>query len=130
MLESLGKFKKIIILGDNMKKIVFITSVLLILSLLSACSLTEEEKNMEGAKMTAVIKSIGNGFEVEVIEGDYGASGIYWVRISSDTVYADQNNNRIIQSSLKVGDTIEITYNGQVMLSYPPQINAKKIQLK
>ena len=113
-----------------MKNIVFVTSLLLILALLSACSLTDEEKNMEGVKMIAVIKSINNGFEVEVIEGEYGASGIYWIRLSSDTVYADQNDNRILHSSFKVGDTIEITYSGQVMLSYPPQINAKKVQLK
>jgi hypothetical protein len=113
-----------------MKKIVFITSILLMLALLCACEISEEEKNMEGAKMIAVIKSIGDTIEVEAIEGDYGASGIYWVRISSDTVFADENNNRIFKSTLKVGDTIEITYNGQVMLSYPPQINAKKIQLR
>ena len=101
-------------------------------ALIPSCALSEEEKNMQGVKMTAIIKNVNTdtGLEVEVIEGEYGASGIYWVIISKDTVFADANGNRISKNSLKVGDTIEITYGGQVMLSYPPQIVAKKIQTK
>lgn len=113
-----------------MKKIIFIASVLLALALVTSCYLTEEEKNMDGVKMTAIIKNIGDKIEVEVIEGQYGVSGIYWVNVSGDTVYTDTNNVRLPASALKVGDTVEITYGGQVMMSYPPQIVALKIQIK
>ena len=113
-----------------MKKIILIVSVVLVLSLLVSCYITEEEQNMEGAKMTAVIKNIADKIEVEVIEGDYNVSGIYWVNISSETVFTDENNVRLSLSNLKVGDIIEITYSGQVALSYPPQISARKIQIK
>ncbi len=113
-----------------MKKIILIVSVVLVLALLVSCYITEEEQNMEGAKMTAVIKNIADKIEVEVIEGDYNVSGIYWVNISSDTVFTDENNVRLSLSDLNVGDIIEITYSGQVALSYPPQISARKIQIK
>ncbi len=113
-----------------MKKIILIASVVLVLTLLVSCYLTEEEQNMEGVKMTAVIKSIGDKIEVEVIEGEYEASGIYWVNVSFDTVYTNANNVRLSLSDLNVGDVVEITYGGQVMMSYPPQIVAVKIQIK
>ena len=45
-------------------------------------------------------------------------------------VYLDKNGNRTVKAFLKVGDTVEITYGGQVMMSYPPQIVALKIQVK
>ena len=113
-----------------MKKFVFVASIVLVLALLVSCYINEEEQNVEGVRMTAVIKSIEDKIEVEVIEGDYGASGIYWVNVSSDTVYTDENNVRLSLSNLKVGDIIEITYSGQVALSYPPQISARKILIK
>ena len=118
-----------------MKKIILIASVLLILALLVSCDTNGgqdmiEEGTQETAKMTAIVNAIGDKIEVEVIEGDYGVSGLYWVNFSSDTVFVDANNQKIGSSDLKVGDIIEITYNGQVALSYPPQIFARKIQIK
>ena len=119
-----------------MKKIILIASILLILALLVSCDTTNGEQSMiddgtqESVKMTAVVKAIGYSIEVEVIEGDYGAAGIYWVNFSSDTTFVDANNQTVSSSDLNVGDTIEITYSGQVALSYPPQIFAKRIQIK
>ena len=113
-----------------MKKIIFAVSVILVFGFLVSCYISEEEQNMEGVKMTAVIKNIGDKIEVEVIEGEYGASGTYWVNVSEDTVYTDSDNVRLSLSSLNVGDVIEITYGGQVAMSYPPQISAKKIRIK
>ena len=49
--------------------------------------ISEEEQNMEGVKMTAIVKNIGEKIEVEVVEGEYDASGIYWVNVSDETVY-------------------------------------------
>ncbi len=113
-----------------MKKIAFIASILLVLALVTSCYITEEEKNLEGVKMTAIIKNIDDKIEVEVIEGQYGATGIYWVNFSDDTVFTNAEGVRLSVSSLKVGDTVEITYGGQVMMSYPPQIVALKIEIK
>ena len=119
-----------------MKKIVIIASVLIILALLVSCDTTNGEQNMfddgtqETAKMTAIVNAVGDKIEVEVIEGDYGVSGLFWVNFSSDTVFVGANNQKLKVSDLKAGDTIEITYSGQVALSYPPQIFAKRIQIK
>ena len=112
-----------------MKKIIIISIILIILlGIVTSCKLGEEAMNVEGVKMTAIIKNLDGKFEVEVIEGEYGASGLYWLNVSSDTVFTDENNAPIHKSKLKVGDTVEIIYDGKVMLSYPPQIVALKIQ--
>ena len=113
-----------------MKKYIVVVALLLLTCLLFSCLNNGGNENVEGVKMTAIIKNIDDKIEVEVIEGEYGASGIYWVNVSSDTVYLNENGNRILKSAIKVGDTIEITYGGQVMMSYPPQIVALKIQVK
>ena len=113
-----------------MKKYIAITAFMLLASLLFACSSDMEIGNMEKVTMTAVVKNVSNILEVEVIEGEYGASGIYHINISSNTVLLDKNNNPIDISRFSVGDVVEITYGGQVMLSYPPQIVALKIQIK
>ena len=113
-----------------MKKYIVAVALLLLVCLLFSCSSNGGDENVEGVKMTAIIKSIDDKIEVDVVEGDYGASGIYWVNVGSDTVYLDKNGNRTVKAFLKVGDTVEITYGGQVMMSYPPQIVALKIQVK
>ncbi len=41
-----------------------------------------------------------------------------------------QANFAVYNAFLKPGDTVDITYNGQVMLSYPPQVVALKIVVK
>ena len=76
-----------------MKKIILIASVLLILALLISCDMMDngdqemvDDGTQASVKMTSLIKNIGNGIEVEVIEGDYEASGVYYVHISSDTI--------------------------------------------
>ena len=78
--------------------------------------------------MKATVERIGDRIEVNVTEAEY-AEGPYWVITSDATVYLDRDGNAIARSDLKVGDTIEIFYSGQVMMSYPPQIVAKKIKL-
>ena len=118
-----------------MKKIIFVASVLLILTLLFASCYEEGEQQTmvddgTGVKMTAIVKNIGDKIEVEVIEGEYGVSGIFWVNYSDETVFADANNTVISLSDLDIGDVVEITYGGQVAMSYPPQISAKIIQIK
>lgn len=116
-----------------MKKYIAIVAIALLACVMLACASckeVEEVGSVEGVKMTAVIKSLNENIEVEVIEGEYGASGIYWVKLGTDATIVNQNGVRIAKSSLNVGDIIEITYSGQVMLSYPPQIVALQIQVK
>lgn len=113
-----------------MKKSISAIAIILLTCIMLVCTSCEEVEPVDGAKMTAVIKSVSEKIEVDVIEGDYEVSGIFWVNIGSDTVIVNQNGIRVTKSSLKVGDVIEITYSGQVMLSYPPQIVALQIQVK
>lgn len=79
--------------------------------------------------LKAKVKSVDSPdrIEVEVIESDY-AFGIYWVLTGENTVFLDEGGNSITRSDIKAGDTVKITYGGQVMMSYPPQIVAHKIQ--
>ena len=112
-----------------MKKIYTLIILSLVLLSLPSCDRFSlgDAPDVDGVKMTAEIVAIGERIEVNVIEGEYGASGIYWVIVGSDTVYANADGGKILPSTLKVGDRIEITYGGQVMMSYPPQIVANKI---
>lgn len=119
-----------------MKKFILLILAFLMLALLISCDEGEVEQCMvdegtaETVKMVAVIKNIAEKIEVEVIEGEYGASGIYLVNFSSDTAFLDSKGNCVSASDLKIGDIVEITYGGQVAMSYPPQIFAKAIQIK
>ncbi len=124
----------IIILMEAYMKRIFNLSLaglmVLALALSALCSCGELGSGgdeIDGVKMSAEILAIGEKIEVEVIEGEYGASGIYWVIYSSDTKYFDAFGNAAKLSDFAVGDKIEIVYGGQVMMSYPPQIVAKKI---
>lgn len=76
--------------------------------------------------MIATVENLSNPFQVNVIEAEF-AYGVHWLVTSEDTVYEDTDGNRLSKSALKIGDTVKIYYNGQVMMSYPPQIVARKI---
>ena len=89
---------------------------------LSGCA-----KDDGGVKMTARVTAIGERIEVEVLDSEY-TSGPHWVITDEDTRFV-KNGRRIGRSDIAVGDTVEIYYNGQVMLSYPPQIVATKISV-
>ncbi len=82
-------------------------------------------------KMTATVMSFPSAdkIEVNVIEGEYGASGVYWVIVSPETALFGKDGASIALSDITEGATVEILYGGQVMMSYPPQIVAKSITL-
>lgn len=114
-----------------MNKIKVILSVAILCALLMSCTMFDTEVNdMNNAKMTAKIIAIGEKIEVEVIEGEYDASGIYMVITNINTQYLDSDGSKTLKSNINVGDIVEIIYGGQVMMSYPPQIVAKKIIIK
>lgn len=94
--------------------------------------ITAEAKSGEGeggadvkVKMTATVDELGEKITVTVIESEY-AYGVYWVITGNDEFY-NKNGEKISRDEICVGDTVEIIYNGQVMMSYPPQIVARKI---
>ena len=92
---------------------------------------SEENKNQGSSEfvLKAIVKKVENDrIEAEVIESDY-AFGIYWILTPNTTVYYNDNGSIITRQNIKVGDTVEISYSGQTMLSYPPQVVAYSIKL-
>ena len=83
----------------------------------------------DGFVMTAEVKYVGGRVEVDVISAEY-ASGIFHILVNEGTVILSSDGREITKQDLKAGDTVEITYNGQIMLSYPPQVVAHKIVVK
>ena len=113
----------------DMKKFLIAILSFAVLPFLFACNDTSDEDipNADRFKLTAIVKNVGDKIEVEVIESDY-AFGEYWVITSDDTEYTDEDGGKILRGDIKQGDKIGITYRGQVMMSYPPQIVATAIQ--
>lgn len=115
-----------------MKNIMKIALLVLTLSLLASCTPAQSGGGNGGDEvgqqftLKAKVNAVGEKIEVDVIEGEY-ASGIYWVITSEQTELIGELGNKITKDDINVGDTLEIVYNGQVMMSYPPQITARKI---
>ncbi len=65
---------------------------------------------------------------VEMEETDY-SFGPYHVITSEETTYFDESGNPTSRDAIKIGSVIEITFSGQVMMSYPPKISAKSIKI-
>ena len=84
---------------------------------------------VDGYIMTATVKTVGDRVEVDVISAEY-ASGIFHIIVGENTLIYSSDGKEIAKQDLKPGDTVEITYNGQVMLSYPPQVVALRIVVK
>ena len=76
--------------------------------------------------MKATVKSVGEKIEVDVIEAEY-TSGVHWVITGEETEYRGKNGEELTRADVHPGATVEILYNGQVMMSYPPQIVARCI---
>lgn len=115
----------------KISKFVILTAALVAMMLFATgCPKYEENYEQQGEEfvLKAVVNSVTDRLEVEVIESDY-AFGVYWVLLNENTKYENTDGASISLSDIKPGDTIEITYGGQVMMSYPPQIVAWKVTL-
>lgn len=110
-----------------MKKYLAIALAMLML-IMVGCQSTDNDPITENFHLKAIVKSNDGGdrLEVEVIESDY-AFGIYIVH-TSNAAFINAEGEAISPSDIQVGDTVEITYSGQVMMSYPPQIVALKVK--
>ncbi len=107
-----------------MKKILKSIICLLSLGLLVSCG----NGCLETYTMKATVSALSSArLEVEVYSAQY-AEGPYSIIVDSTTKITDASGNKITLSDIAVGDKIEITYGGQVMLSYPPQVFATKIK--
>lgn len=110
-----------------MKK--YLTFLLLTILLgLAACGNRDKDKSTE-YQMIAEIVKIEEKIEVTVVESAI-ADGPYLVITGKDTAYKNAKGKSITRGDLAVGDTILITYTGQVMMSYPPQIIAISIEIQ
>ena len=105
-------------------------SLLLLVALLclSACGGGENPEGEEFSMIAKIVR-IEEKIEVTVTESPV-ADGPYLVITSENTVYKNAKGKKIARKNLAVGDSITITYSGQVMMSYPPQIVALSIQLQ
>ncbi len=121
-----------------MKKIIAFLVLLMILSTATTSCTTAEALGGNGASgddqgqsfsLTGIVKDVSDRVEVEIIGSDY-AFGIYWVLVSDKTELVGADGAAISLSDIAVGDTVEIIYGGQTMMSYPPQIVARKITVK
>ncbi len=128
-----------------MKKIMI--NILLLLSILTLASCHAGQGGSDGAQgdrggshiadgeigssvsMLAKIDKLGEKLEVSVLESEY-TFGTHWVITPDATKYYGKDGSPISRDDLKVGDTVEILYSGQVMMSLPPQIVAARISVK
>jgi hypothetical protein len=111
-------------------KILLLAAALSLFIPLSACKDTDNDndENGDGVKMKAKITNIGDFIEVEVLESEY-TSGPHWVITSGETEFISPLGIKITREMLSVGNEVEITYSGQVMMSYPPKIVAHSIRV-
>ena len=114
-----------------MKRLLKALILLLALTALTACGTNDgaNPKPVEGVKMTAKVTEVTDRLGVEVLESEY-AFGPYLVHMGEKVKIYGKNGETISLSDIKVGDTVEIIYSGQVMMSYPPQIVALRIIVK
>ena len=117
-----------------MKRLLAFLVLITILASLTACNTANAEggevkNDGDDFYLTGIVKSVSDYVEIDVIDSDY-AFGIYWVNISENTKLLDASGNAISLSDIKVWDTVEIVYNGQTMMSYPPKIVARRITVK
>ncbi len=120
-----------------MKRIVSLILIFALLSLsLFGCSAeTDGEMGEDGTGGDAVpfvfrgtVFEVAELLGVEMEETQY-SFGPYHVITGEDTTYFDAKGEKTTRDAIKVGSVIEITFSGQVMMSYPPKISARSIQI-
>lgn len=110
--------------------LIYLLLLTLTLPSLYSCTNKDDERTDTPGEVTMIaeIEKIGEKIEVTVTESEY-TSGVHLVIVNEKTQYVDKDGNKISKDMLAPGQIIEILYSGQVMLSYPPQIVAKRITI-
>ncbi len=97
------------------------------LSLIILCfSLAGCAKSTPLYTLTGTVNDIGDHIDFTVIENSY-ASGIFWAITDSQTVYVFDDGEAAERTDITAGVEITVEYSGQIMMSYPGQIYAKKV---
>ena len=110
-----------------MKKILKAALMLLLLGTLVSCSGSSISENSYYT-IKGIVKSVTKtSIEITVYDTE-NAEGPYWIRFDDGTLFVNALNEKISLSDIVEGDKLEVSYNGQVMLSYPPQVFGIKIR--
>lgn len=116
-----------------MKRLIGCIFAILVLIFSVSCTTLIKGNVMESSNikfiMIAEILEVDDKILVDVKESQY-AFGEYLLITHENTIFLNCSGETINKSELKKGDIIEVYYNGQVMLSLPPQVVAHKIKLK
>ncbi len=111
---------------NNIKRLSGALMLMLALCTLYACDGGGEGEAPSGFTMRATVKAVREKIEVDVTEAEY-ASGIYEIIISDVTEIYNKEGEAVDRSAITEGAELLIVYNGQTMLSLPPQVVARKI---
>ena len=94
---------------------------------LSSCAKGGESDGQKGEfSLIGTVKELNDKILVGIDESDY-MSGDMLLIISKNTAIKNSSGDTISVSDIKVGDRISVSYNGQVMMSYPEQVAALEI---
>lgn len=108
------------------KHLYLIIALILFLFLVPGCTANHQ------TSFEAVIDQIDD-YRIMVIPAqgtqELNSADIFSVSISEDTKITDEKGTRTDFSALAVNQTVEISYNGMIAESYPPQISAEKIKI-
>ena len=111
-----------------MKSLKAVVTIFLAIFLTVSCDYSENIGDTNQVVMKASVTEVGRTLIVEVLESEY-TDGVYHVHTSEQTEFLKADGAEAALSDIHAGDVIEITYSGQVMLSYPPQVVAYKITI-
>lgn len=110
----------------KIKETVGIIMLILSLCTLCACDGGGKGEAPDGFTMRATVIAVRDKIEVEVTEAEY-ASGIYEIITPVGIAIRNSEGTSLDRADITVGSKLIITYNGQTMLSLPPQVVAREI---
>ena len=116
----------------RLRRVFLIILAMLLVTYMVACAPEEpvselpEEGKVFSLKAT-ITEMNSQSITVNVTESD-AATGTLVVLLGEQTKLLDEAGQAIAASALGVGDKVEISYNGQMMKSFPPQIMATVIK--
>lgn len=111
----------------SLKYILLLSALLMLVS----CSVGGND-GADGVKyqLKARVNAVNEKIEVEIIESPDGSVGPLWIITSDTTKYYGKDGKAIARADIAVGDTVTVSYSGQVMMSYPGQIVAYSITVE
>lgn len=124
-----------------MKRILIILTVLCFAFVLFACggntdtqtNLSTDTTNMlenEKIILNGTVDKVNESSIEITIADNQNASGTYQVNVNSETLIYDKYGNKISLNQIEIDNTVEVSFNGQVTKSLPPQVNAIIVQVK